>query len=89
MKQAENRINDIERKAGRDEVDNRIAEVAALCEIARQLARLGDLYLTDLILHGALGEDTPTTGRSAARTASQTFLRREYDDARSQSSPGT
>lgn len=89
MKQDERRINAIEHMASRNEVDNRVAEVAALCELARAVHRLGDLYLTDLILHGALGDEN-LPGRSGARRASQTFLRRAYEnDARSKSSPGT
>lgn len=78
MKQDEHRINVIEDMAGRcrNEPDTRLAEVYALCEIARQLARLGDLYVTDLVLHGAL--DTDRSSGSAV-TASRTFLRSAYD----------
>lgn len=47
-KQKENELRIIEDMAGRSEADNRTAEVLALCEIARQLARLADLYQFEL-----------------------------------------
>lgn len=47
-KQKENELRIIENMAGRSELDNRTAEVLALCEIARQLARLADLYQFEL-----------------------------------------
>ena len=78
MKQAESRINVIKDLASRTEADNRLAEVLALCEIARQLTRLGDLYLTDLNLNGD-GDEIPDISRAEARKAARAFLRSAYD----------
>ena len=44
MTDAEQRIEKIEAHADLSDADNQMAQVLALCEIARQLARLGDLY---------------------------------------------
>lgn len=90
MTEAEKRIEDIERRAGRNEADNREAEVCALCELARAVYRLGDLYLTDLIFQNRIpsgAEQLEAEGpdyRPPIAKAAKTFLQRVYNDARSE-----
>lgn len=48
MTDAEKRIEKIWKMANTNHPDNQVAHVFALCEIARQLARLGDLYQFEL-----------------------------------------
>lgn len=92
MTEAEKRIKAYEDMCLRDRSaeDNQIAQVGALCEIARALNRLGDLYLTDLIFQNRIPPDHPeqlepesADYRSPAAKAEKTFLRRVYSDARS------
>lgn len=90
MSEAEKRIDVIEDMAGRNEADNRIAEVFAICELARALNRLGDLYLTDLIFQNRIPPGTEQLESESAdyrpptAKAARTFLRRVYNDARSE-----
>ena len=86
MTEAENRIREIEKMAAGNEPDNRLAEVHAICELARAVHRLGDLYLTDLIFQNRIpadGEQLEVEGpdyRPPAAKAARTFLRRVYND---------
>lgn len=91
MTEAEKRINVIEDLAARNKTDNQLAEVVfSICEVARALNRLGDLYLTDLIFQNRIPpgteqlESESADYRPPAAKAARTFLRKVYNDARSE-----
>lgn len=74
MTSAENEIEIIESLSGTSSVDNQMALTLAICQCARQLARLADLYQFELGLDGAPDTTGPRAEAAAAPQFSSEFL---------------
>ena len=74
MTATEKEIKIIESLSGTTSVDNQVALTLAVCQCARQLARLADLYQFELGLQDAPDTTRPKAEPAAAPQFSSEFL---------------